>query len=138
MAKLSAYIAGTMTRPLPPNVADKAKAHLLDTVAAMVSGSTLPPGRAGIAYVRQKGGTPEAQVITTDLVTTASNAAFANGMLAHADETDNSHKTSRSHIGCSVVPAALAHGRVRGRQRRTPCCAPSCWATTSAAASCSR
>ena len=108
MAKLSAYIAETTARPLPPNVAEKAKAHLLDTVAAMVSGSTLPPGLAGIAYIRQRGGTPEAQVITTNLVTTASNAAFANGMLAHADETDNSHKTSRSHIGCSVMPAGLA------------------------------
>ncbi len=91
MAKLSAYIAETMTRPLPQNVAEKAKAHLLDMVAAMVSGSVLPPGRAGIAYVRKQGGTPEALVVTTDLVTTASNAAFANGMLAHADETDDSH-----------------------------------------------
>ena len=108
MARLSGYIAGTTTRPLPPHVAVKAKAHLLDTVAAMVSGSVLPPGRAGIAYIRNKGGTPEAQVIATDVVTTASNAAFANGMLAHADETDDSHQRSRSHIGCSTVPAALA------------------------------
>jgi 2-methylcitrate dehydratase PrpD len=114
MATLSAYIAGAVTKPLPPNVADKAKAHVLDTVAAMVSGSMLPPGQSGISYIRQKGGTPEAQVITTDLVTTASNAAFANGMLAHADETDDSHMTSRSHIGCSVVPAGLAMAEREG------------------------
>ena len=29
-------------------------------------------------------------------------------MLAHADETDNSHAPSRTHPGCAVVPAALA------------------------------
>jgi 2-methylcitrate dehydratase PrpD len=114
MAKLSAYIAESTARPLPQAVADKAKAHLLDTVAAMVSGSRLQPGQAGISYIRGQGGTPQAQVITTDIVTTVSNAAFANGMLAHADETDDSHKMSRSHIGCSVVPAGLAMAERNG------------------------
>jgi 2-methylcitrate dehydratase PrpD len=36
------------------------------------------------------------------------NAALANGMLAHADETDDSHAPSRTHPGCAVIPAALA------------------------------
>jgi 2-methylcitrate dehydratase PrpD len=36
------------------------------------------------------------------------NVALANGMLAHADETDDSHAPSRTHPGCAVVPAALA------------------------------
>jgi 2-methylcitrate dehydratase PrpD len=108
MAELSAYIAETGKRPLPPHVIEKTRAHLLDTLAACVSGSSLEPGKKGIDYARQKGGTSEAQVITTDFLTTARNAAFANGMLAHADETDDSHKMSRSHIGCSAIPAALA------------------------------
>jgi len=114
MAKLSGYIAGALTRPLPPAVAAKGKAHLIDTVAAMVSGSTLLPGQRGIDYVRGQGSTPEALVLTTDIVTSAGNAAFANGMLAHADETDDSHKASRSHIGCSAVPAALAMAEKEG------------------------
>jgi 2-methylcitrate dehydratase PrpD len=114
MGKLSGYIAGALARPLPPLVSERAKAHLLDTVAAMVSGSKLRPGERGIAYIRDEGGTPQAQVITTDLLTTAGNAAFANGMLAHADETDDSHKASRSHLGCSVVPAALAMAEKAG------------------------
>ncbi len=37
-------------------------------------------------------------------------AALANGVLAHADETDDSHAPSQSHPGCAVVPAALAAG----------------------------
>ena len=114
MAKLSGYIAGAMAMPLPRNVVEKTKAHLLDTIAACVSGSRLDPGQKGIEYARQKGGAPEAQVITTDFVTTASNAAFANAMLAHADETDDFHKKSRSHIGCSAIPVALAMGEREG------------------------
>ena len=35
-------------------------------------------------------------------------AAFVNGMLAHADETDDSHAPSQSHPGCAIVPAAMA------------------------------
>jgi 2-methylcitrate dehydratase PrpD len=114
MGTLSAYIAETIGRPLPSTVAHKGKAHLLDTIAAIVSGSKLRPGLQGIDFIRQQGGTPEATVITTDVITTASNAAFANGMLAHADETDDSHKLSRSHLGCSVVPAALAMAEKAG------------------------
>jgi 2-methylcitrate dehydratase PrpD len=38
------------------------------------------------------------------------NAALANGMCAHADETDDSHARSLTHPGCGVVPAALAIG----------------------------
>jgi 2-methylcitrate dehydratase PrpD len=114
MAELSDYIAATANRPLPADVAEKGRAHLLDTIAAIVSGSTLAPGLQGIGYVRAQGGTPEATVVTTDIVTTVGNAAFANGMLAHADETDDSHKMSRSHIGCSAVPAALAMAEKMG------------------------
>ena len=35
-------------------------------------------------------------------------------MLAHADETDDSHGPSQSHPGCAVVPAALAAGEQFG------------------------
>jgi 2-methylcitrate dehydratase PrpD len=34
--------------------------------------------------------------------------------MAHSDETDDSHNQSRSHPGCSVVPAALAAGEEYG------------------------
>jgi 2-methylcitrate dehydratase PrpD len=74
----------------------------------MISGVHLAPGRLAIDYVRGQGGTPEACVPGTDLVTTAVNAALAGGMCAHADETDDSHPASLSHPGCAVVPAALA------------------------------
>jgi 2-methylcitrate dehydratase PrpD len=40
---------------------------------------------------------------------------LANGMLAHADETDDSHAPSLTHPGCGVVPAALAMAE-RGRR----------------------
>ena len=115
MLELSTYIAGALKRPLPGAVEEKTKHHVLDTLAAMVSGSRLLPGKKAIAYAKQLGGVKEACVIGSRLVTTAQHAALANGMLAHADETDDSHAPSLSHPGCAIVPAALAMAEREGR-----------------------
>jgi 2-methylcitrate dehydratase PrpD len=108
MREVSEYIAGAMKRPLPEAVVEKTKHHVLDTFAAMVSGSRLLPGKKAIAYAKTLGGTREACVIGSRLVTSAQHAALANGMLGHADETDDSHAPSLCHPGCAIVPAALA------------------------------
>jgi 2-methylcitrate dehydratase PrpD len=108
MKEVAAYIAGALKKPLPEEVAEKTRHHVLDTIAAMVSGSRLLPGKKAIAYAKGLGGAKEAGVIGSSIVTTAEYAALANGMLAHADETDDSHAPSLCHPGCAIVPAALA------------------------------
>ena len=115
MRQLSAYIAQALHKPLPSPVVEKTKHHLLDTIAAMLSGSRLLPGKEAISFVRSLGGAKEACVTGSRIVTTAANAALANGMLAHADETDDSHAASLTHPGCGIVPAALAMAE---RERR--------------------
>jgi 2-methylcitrate dehydratase PrpD len=119
MKTLSAYIAGAVKRPLPEAVVEKTKHHVLDTFAAMVSGSRLLPGKKAIGYAKSLGGVKEATVIGSRLVTSAQHAALANGMLGHADETDDSHAPSLSHPGCAVVPAALAMAEREGRNGAT-------------------
>ncbi|HET9662693.1 MAG TPA: MmgE/PrpD family protein [Burkholderiales bacterium] len=108
--ELSRYISSALRKPLPREVAERAKIHLVDTFAAMVSGSRLLPGKTAIGYVRTLGGKPEAGVVGTHIVTSAAHAALANGMFGHADETDDTHPPSLTHPGTSVVPAALAIG----------------------------
>jgi 2-methylcitrate dehydratase PrpD len=108
MLQLSTYMAAAPGQRLPADVAERAKLHLLDTLAAMVSGSRLVPGKRAIGHVRTLGGTREATVVGTSITTNAVNAALANGMFAHADETDDSHPASITHPGAGVVPAALA------------------------------
>lgn len=112
--RLSTYIAEAAAAALPDAVAEKTKHHILDTLAATISGVQLPAGQAILRFFAQQGGTAEAAICGTGLVSTAMNAAMANAMLAHADETDDSHLTSRSHLGCGVVPAALAMGEREG------------------------
>jgi len=108
MRDYASYIAGALKKPLPKDVLEKTRHHVLDTIAAMVSGSRLLPGKKAIAYVKTLGGVKNATVIGSRIVTSAQNAALANGMLGHADETDDSHAPSLSHPGCVIVPASLA------------------------------
>jgi 2-methylcitrate dehydratase PrpD len=114
MTTLSEYMAGAKDRALPPDVAEKAKHHILDTFAAMVSGSELPPGRVALALARAQAGRPIATVVGSNVVTGPIDAALVNGVLAHSDETDDSHGPSQSHPGASIVPAALALGEELG------------------------
>jgi 2-methylcitrate dehydratase PrpD len=114
MSALGAYMAAAKDRALPATVAERAKHHILDTFAAMVSGSELPPGRAALALARAQAGRPVATVVGSNVLTGPMDAALVNGVLAHADETDDSHGPSQSHPGASIVPAALALGEELG------------------------
>ncbi|HZV59822.1 MAG TPA: MmgE/PrpD family protein, partial [Candidatus Eremiobacteraceae bacterium] len=110
MRQLSAYMSAAATRPLPEDVNEKAKQHILDAFAAMISGSGLVPGRAALEFARAYGGKAVATVVASNIVCGPIEAAFANGVLAHSDETDDSHGPSRSHPGVSTVPAGFASG----------------------------
>jgi len=110
MDKLSAYMSEASGRELPDEVTEKTKQHILDTLAAMISGSELTPGRAALQFAGAYGGKEVATVVASKIVCGPIEAALTNGVLAHADETDDSHAPSQSHPGCAVVPAALAAG----------------------------
>ena len=106
--RLAQYMAEARDRSLPPEVALAGKHRILDSLGAVISGARLKPGEMAIKYLRLQGGTPESSILATDLKTSAVNAALANGMFGHADETDDFEPVTKSHPGCSVVPAALA------------------------------
>ena len=114
MLALSEFMAGATTRALPESVVEHARLHVIDTFAAMISGTQLAPGEAALTFARAQSGTGRATVVGSALTTGAIEAALANGVLAHADETDDSHGPSQSHPGAPVVAAALAAGEEYG------------------------
>jgi 2-methylcitrate dehydratase PrpD len=113
MIRLSQYMSEARDAPLPSDAIEKAKQHVLDTFAAMISGSELPPGRAAIQFARAYGGEKIATVAGSTVLCGPLEAALANGVLAHADETDDSWPGGW-HPGCNVIPAALAVGEQFG------------------------
>src|SRR5262249_37797271 len=76
--------------------------------------STLAPGRVALRFAQAHSGEHTATIAASRLLSGPMEAAMVNGMLAHSDETDDSHAPSQSHPGCSVVPAALAVGEQFG------------------------
>jgi 2-methylcitrate dehydratase PrpD len=80
----------------------------------MISGSELPPGLRATEFARAYGGKEIATVVASRIACGPIEAAFANGVLGHSDETDDSHGPSRSHPGVSIVPAAFAVGEQFG------------------------
>ncbi len=110
IVRLSTYMSEASARALPDDVIEKTKQHILDTLSAMISGTALRPGRAALDFARAYGGKEISTVVASDILCGPIEAALTNGMLAHADETDDSHSPSQSHPGCAVIPAALAVG----------------------------
>jgi 2-methylcitrate dehydratase PrpD len=117
-AAIADYIAHALDRDLPPEVVTAIKLHVLDTFAAIVSGSRLKPGELAARYVDSLGGKPHAMVIGTGILTSTVNASLANAMSAHADETDDTNPIGPVHLGCAAVPAALATAELTGRNGR--------------------
>ena len=113
-ARLARYMAGALKAELPADAAIACKQRILDTFGAMISGAKLKPGLSAAAYVRGLGGTRQANVIASGFRTSTVNAALANAMFAHADETDDIEPITKAHPGSSSVPAALALAEKNG------------------------
>ena len=113
MLKLSSYMSEARNSALPDKVLQETKHHILDTFAAMISGSELPPGRMAIKFARAYGGPNICTVVASDVLLGPIEAAIANGELAHSDETDDDYTGGGAHPGGSIVPATLA---VRGKR----------------------
>jgi 2-methylcitrate dehydratase PrpD len=114
--RLAQYMVASRDRALPERALLDAKHRILDTVAAMVSGAALPPGVKALGFMRTQGGAAEASIVASNLRTTVINAALLNGMLAHADESDDFEPVTKAHPGSAVVPAAFAMAE---KERRT-------------------
>ena len=106
-AGLADYMSQAAQTALPTDALEKTKQHILDTLAAMISGVSLHPATVALKFARAYPGEKTIPIVGTDILCGPIEAVLANAILAHADETDDSHAPSHSHPGCSVVPTAL-------------------------------
>ena len=83
MLKLSAYMSEARNAALPDKVLRETQHHILDTFAAMISGSELPPGRMALKFARAYGGPNICTVVASEVLLGPIEAAIANGELAH-------------------------------------------------------
>lgn len=112
---LAQFAAGMKFEDIPAEVVDRAKASIIDTVAACTFGASLPWSRIISAYGGRNSAPGKAAVIGTGLKLRAPFAALANGAAAHAFEMDSlCHPSVGVHPGASLTAPGLAVAQARG------------------------
>jgi len=106
---LAEFVTSLDYNEIPPEVVEKAKACIIDTIAAATYGAQLPWSKIIIGYAQRNSGPGHACILGTDLRVRAPFAALANGALAHAFELDAPvHPSVGVHPGPGCVLPGLA------------------------------
>lgn len=106
--QLCRFAARVVADGAPQEVRSVVRQRVLDTVGIAVSASAAPDTARIVDHLVARGGREEAHVIGRLGRVPAAQAAFANGVLAHSLDYDDTHLPSILHPSASVVPAALA------------------------------
>ena len=116
--RLVAFTTGLTLDAIPAGVAEHAKLHLLDTLGCGLAAHALDIAAEGRTAMSELGGEAQATVIGLETFLPGANAAFANAMLCHGLDFDDTHSDSVSHVSTVTCPAALAAGEAGGRSGR--------------------
>ncbi len=112
--RLAAFASELTFEKIPPVVIEKTKDLMLDTLGICISSFRLDFGKAATHLVAGWGGIPESAVIGLGRKVPAQNAAFANGVLGHGQDYDDTHTESVVHPSACLVPVTLAVGEQKG------------------------
>ena len=112
--KVAAHAAGTRFEDLDGPALEAARRSTLDTLGAMVAGSSASGLEAMAGLAGHWGGREEAAVIGRGLSLPAPLAAWLNGTMARALEIDDCVDFLPVHPSASAVPALLALAQARG------------------------
>ena len=109
---LARFVADTATTNIPADALRRARDALIDTLGVALAGSREPGVKIARLYAQELGAKRQAIVWGTRLATAPAEAAFANGISAHALDFDDSMPTLRGHPSAPLVAAALAVGEI--------------------------
>ena len=98
---------------IPTDVLEDAKLHVLDVLGCGLAAHASAIATEGRSTMAELGGEPQATVIGLADRLPAAYAAFANAMLCHGLDFDDTHSDSVSHVSTVVAPAALAAGELQ-------------------------
>lgn len=106
---LAQNVEQTCYDDIPADVVETTKRSLLDALGVTLAAGTLGEGcRAVVDLAIAEGGKKESSIVGFAQRVTASQAAFANGAMAHALDFEDAHEAALVHPHAAVIPAALA------------------------------
>jgi len=105
---LAAFAAALRYEDLPPEVVERLKTSVLDSIGCCLYGATLPWTQRVQAMVEEEGAAPVASLFGSGRKTSVAGAVLVNATAGHAFELDDIHKESIVHPGSIATPIALA------------------------------
>src|SRR5215211_5442139 len=116
--QLARFVVDLELRDVPESHRRLARFAILDTLGVSVPGAREVTGRIISDFARSLGGDPAATVIGADFLTSAANAALANGTIAHAMDYDDMHTGLWGHASVVLTPTVFAVGEELGASGR--------------------
>ena len=110
-APLSAFIAGSQTMPIPEEILDLGRRHILDTLASVVACRDLEPSTLARKYALAQSGDARRSAVTilgTRQRAALVDAVFASAMTAHGAEINDFIPSAFVQPGPSIVSASVA------------------------------
>src|SRR5829696_5297500 len=111
--RIAEWTTGLALEEVPHDVAEAAKLHLLDTLGCGLAATALGVATEGREAMAELGGDEQATVIGGSGLP-AANAAFANAMVCHGLDFDDTHSESVAHVSVVTCPASLAVAEAGG------------------------
>ena len=112
--ELAGFAHKTTASSLPEPVVASVRQRVLDILGLCVAAHRLPTSQAAVEFVADQGGRAQAHAVGLADAVPAAQAAFANGVLAHSLDYDDTHLPSVLHPSAAVVPSALAAAQACG------------------------
>lgn len=112
--RIAGFAVAVRESGAPTEVRESATSRVLDILGISIAATELDTSSAVLDFVNRQSGRDDCSVIGAGMRSSAAWAAFANGVLAHSLDFDDTHLPSVLHPSACVVPAALAVGQSRG------------------------
>ena len=106
--RLAEFAASCRQNGVPEEVERSVRQRIADTLGVSIAAQVLATSKAAIDHFLDQGGRPESHIVGQSTRVPAAQAAFANGVLAHSLDFDDTHLPSVLHPSASIVPAAIA------------------------------
>ena len=111
LGPLSEYISGSQAAPIPDEIRELSKRHILDTLASIVACSRLKPAQLARDFALSNSGqTHTTHLLGTNMQASLLDAIFANAMTAHGAEINDFCPSAFVQPGPPVVATVMGIG----------------------------
>jgi 2-methylcitrate dehydratase PrpD len=107
--QLAEWVVRTRYEDVPAKGMQTVRQSVLDWFGCALVASDSTAAKIVAGFLEEQGGTPQARVVGSGLRSTSMNAAFANGVLGHVEDYDD----SGAHPSSYLVPTVMALGEER-------------------------